>query len=124
MKQKEKSHLVKNVVEEIEFEPALTNNELSFAFGWKELAENAEKGKLKERKIDDLKSQIDESNDEMYNLQKKIDQKYDLIEDMEHEIEKNEENSNEAKKELYLKERKLKALENLIRRGNKHSEGP
>ena len=79
-----------------------------------ELAENAEKVKLQEKQIDELKSEIDESKDEICYLKKKLDHKYDIIEDMENEIENNEEKYREVNKELGLAERKLKSLENLI----------
>lgn len=80
----------------------------------KELAANAEKVKNQEKEIDDLKCQIDESNEEMHYLKRKLDQKYDFIEDMENEMEKNEEKYIKSNEELDLKEKKLKALENLI----------
>ena len=56
----------------------------------KELAQNGEKVKSQEEKNYELKSELNDAKDEIKYLGSKLDQKYDLIEDMEHELEKNE----------------------------------
>ena len=56
----------------------------------KELAENAEKVKIKETEIDDLQSEMVEAKEEIHYLKTKLDQKFDII-DMELRLDKGQE---------------------------------
>ena len=49
------------------------------------LAENTVKVKALEKENGDLHNELDESKEEFHYLKKKLDSKYNLIEDMEHE---------------------------------------
>ena len=57
----------------------------------KELAENSEKVKALEKENGDLHSEQEESKDEVHYLKNKLNQKYDMLDDLEHDLEKKEE---------------------------------
>ena len=50
----------------------------------KELARNSEKVKALEKENIDLNSMLEETKEEIHYLKTKLDQKYDIIDDMEH----------------------------------------
>ena len=80
----------------------------------KDLAENAEKVKKLEMENSDLHIELEESKEEIHYLKNKLNQKYDLVEDLEHELDKNEEKFEEAKKGIISKENELDELEKLL----------
>jgi predicted RNase H-like nuclease (RuvC/YqgF family) len=80
----------------------------------KNLAENAEKVKKLEMENSDLHIELEESKEEIHYLKNKLNQKYDLVEDLEHELDKNEEKFEEAKKGIISKENELDELEKVI----------
>ena len=57
----------------------------------KELAENSEKVKALEKENGDLHSEQEESKDEVHYLKNKLNQKYDMLDDLEHDLDKKEE---------------------------------
>ena len=80
----------------------------------KDLAANAEKVKSQENEINDLRSELEKDKEEKHYLKNKLDQKYDIIEDMENELDQIERKYKETKNKLELKEMDLKRLEMLI----------
>jgi chromosome segregation ATPase len=80
----------------------------------KDLAANSEKVKAQEIEIKELINEKDEDKEEIHYLKKKLDQKYDLIEDMENELENIERKLKESQKEIELKETDLNQLKILI----------
>ena len=64
--------------------------------------------KNQEKEIVDLQNEVDEAKEEIHYLKKKLDQKYDVIDDLEHDIEQIEKKQNITKKELECKENEYK----------------
>ena len=57
----------------------------------KELAENSGKIKTIEKENKDLLGELEESKEEIHYLKNKLNQKYDLIDDLEHDLDRHEE---------------------------------
>ena len=68
----------------------------------KKQSQKLSKSKVKalEKENSDLHSQLEETKEEIHYLKTKLDQKYDIIDDMEHELDKGEENLKDAKKQV------------------------
>ena len=52
----------------------------------KEMAENTEKVRIQEKEIVNLQNELDDAKEQVHYLKNKLNQKYDLIDDMEREI--------------------------------------
>ena len=80
----------------------------------KEMVENVDKVKNKEKEIDELNNKLEDHTEEIYYLRNKLDQKRNVIEEMENESEKIDEKYKKAKDDLKFKDKERNLLEKLI----------
>ena len=70
--------------------------------------------KIQEKEIVSLQSELDDAKEEVHYLKNKLNQIYDIIDDMEQEIDNIDNKYKEAKKEVEMKAKELNELEKLI----------
>ena len=80
----------------------------------KEMVENVDKVKNREKEIDELNNKLEDHTEEIYYLRNKLDQKRNVIEEMENESEKIDEKYKKAKDDLKFKDKERNLLEKLI----------